>query len=87
MSTHIVGFKLPGEKWYHMRAIWDGCKKANIDIPKEVLKYFNHEEPNDTGVEVELPHHKWSDHMKAGLEIEVESIPKDITLIRFYNSW
>ena len=89
MSTHIVGFKAPDEKWKAMKAIWDACENAGIDVPGEVEKYFGGEPPDERGVEVDLDEDalEWSDDSCSGYEIDVKKIPKDVTHIRFYNAW
>jgi len=43
MSTHVIGFRLPDEKWKQMKAIWDAYDAANLDIPDEVFDYFSEE--------------------------------------------
>lgn len=87
MSTHIVGFKPPDEKWEKMKAIWDSCKKAGIDCPNEVDEYFEGEPPDSAGVEVEIEGCEWSDEMREGFEIKLDELPKDVKTVRFYNSY
>lgn len=87
MSTHVIGFKPPDEKWQKMKAVWDSCKKAGVDIPPDVEDFFNGEPPDDMGVEVELPVHEWRDDMRRGFELYVSELPVDVKVIRFYNSW
>jgi hypothetical protein len=87
MSTHVIGFAPADEKWRAMKAIWDSCRAAEIPVPSEVEKFFNYEEPDERGVEVELPSTKWSDDFREGFEVEVSKIPAHVKVIRFYNSW
>jgi hypothetical protein len=99
MSTHVIGFKPPDEKWKRMKAIWDSCQIGNVNVPDEVMEFFDHEMPSDTGVRVELETGsstsqgacavKWSDPDREtdGYEVDVRKLPKDVTIIRFYNSW
>ena len=120
MSTHIVGFRPPDEKWHQMKAIYDACTKAEVKIPDEVDEFFNFEPPDHQGVKVDLevdevdepqftingggfkvpapPSNKpkkkklgaltpWRDDMQEGFEVDVTKLPKNITVIRFYNSW
>lgn len=73
-----------------MKAIWDACKNAGVPIPYVVEVFFEREDPDPNGVEVELPLHKWKDDKfgsSEGFEIHVSEIPKDVTIIRFYNAW
>lgn len=87
MSTHVIGFKPPDAKWKKMKEVWDACEKAGIDPPKEVSEFFNYENPDENGVEVELDAAEWGDDGRQGYEIEVSKLPKGVTIIRFYNSW
>lgn len=87
MSTSVIGFKPPDAKWKKMKEVWDACRAAGIDPPKEVSEFFEWMDPDPNGVEVDLPAAEWSDDGRAGFEIEVSKIPKGVTIIRFYNSW
>ena len=87
MSTTIIGFKPPDKKWKEMKAIYDACVKADIEVPDKVVKFFEYEPPDDKGVQVELPAKEWSDEASEGFELEVDKIPKDVKILRFYNSW
>lgn len=86
MSTHVVGFHPPDEKWQKMKAIWDACESAEIDIPDEVFDFFDGE-PDEHGQTVGLPVTDWRDDVDQGVELKVTDIPKNVTVIRFYNSF
>ena len=90
MSTHVIGFKPADEKWHKMKAVWDACEKAGIDTPEEVIDFFADEPPDENGVVVYIEEtdycKEWKDDMKEGFEIEVYKLPKDVKIIRFYNS-
>lgn len=93
MSTYVVGFKPPDETWKKMKAVWDACEVAGIKIPDEVMEYFNHERPDDIGVKMNMSiktHECLSEYSgdgESGYEIDVTKLPKDVTVIRFCNSW
>lgn len=90
MSTHVFGIKPPDEKWLKMKAIWDSCEDATIEVPDEVMKFFEYDTPDEKGVVVNLKSpaiEEWSDNSRCGFEVYVDKLPKDITIIRFYNSW
>jgi hypothetical protein len=64
-SAHLYvdGVKPPDEKYRKMKAVWDSCREAKLDIPKAVLDYFElkyepdgscQEEPLADGVRVRL---------------------------------
>jgi hypothetical protein len=94
MTTHVRAFKPPGEKWQQMKAVWDACKAVGIDPPREVGRYFEDTDPDPTGVVIDENTlvdlgvlRGWSDQYREGREIDVTKLPKDVTVIRFYNSW
>jgi len=70
MSTHVVGFRPPDEKWKKMKAVWDACEAAGAKIPDEVSDFFDGEEPDARGVEVDLEESdvakKWRDDGREG---------------------
>lgn len=88
MSTHVVGFRPPDEKWRQMKAVWDACVAASTDIPMDVLDFFGHEDPDERGVEISLNFTGWNDGRSSeGFEVQVADIPEGCATIRFYNSW
>lgn len=91
MSSRIVGFKKPDSTFNKMKAVYDACVAAELDIPNEVHDYFEGEPPDKAGVVVDLKGHEavtdYSAEMSEGFEIDLSLIPKDITIIRFVNSW
>jgi hypothetical protein len=95
MSTNVIAFKPPGEKWQRMKAVWDACMAAGVDIPDEVARYFEHDVPDSAGVKIDRAVlvntgalAAWgTEHGQEGYEVDVAKLPKDVTVIRFYNSW
>jgi hypothetical protein len=87
MSLDVIGFVPPDEKWLVMKQVYDACKKAGIDRPKEVDAFFNDEAPDDNGVKIELPVTEWHEDMCEGYELDISAIPKHVTKIRFYASY
>ncbi len=91
MSTHVVAFKAPDETWLRMKVIYDACRAAKVDPPKEVDKFFNYEAPDDTGVSINLENHEcceeWFKEDHAGYQIDVTKLPPGTTHVRVYNSW
>lgn len=94
MSTHVVGFKPPDEKWKKMKAIHDACKAAGVSRPDEVIDFFDGGEPEDCGVEASqgdllrcgaLVPFKSDDH--EGFTLHVDKLPADVKIVRFVNSW
>lgn len=91
MSTHVVGIRRPDETWKKMKAVWDACRAAGVDPPDEVLEFFNHEAPDPAGIRVELEGNPciqaYNDDMRQGFEVDISKLPKNVTSVRFYNSW
>lgn len=87
VSIHVIGFVPPDDRWRKMRAVYDSCRDAGLDIPAEVADFFDGQAPDDNGQEVDLPHRLWSDDSRSGIEIDVAALPPSVQIIRFYNSW
>lgn len=91
MSTSITGFKPPDEKWKKMKAIWDACEEAGVSPPEAVDKFFNRVPPDDSGVEVRIDDtvccRRCNGEMRTGFEVLLDKIPKDVKIIRFWNTW
>ncbi len=96
-STYIKGCRPPDAKWSKMKAAYDACQLAGVAVPDEVEKFFNGEPPDPSGVEVALMDYgnakkrgivtAYRDDAREGYEVDVTKLPKDVTLIRFVNSW
>ena len=89
MSSHVIGIKPADRKWKSMKAAWDACEEAGVDAPEEVLKFFDHEDPDPTGVTVDIKSATkgWSIEGCDGFEVNLKKLPADVTVIRFFNSY
>lgn len=88
MSTDVIGFVPPDERFMKMKQIWDNCTEMGIDIPPGIYDFFDGCAPDENGMEVKIPYNKWDDEdMMAGIEINIDNIPENVKVIRFYNSW
>lgn len=91
MSTFVVGFKPPDEKWKAMYKVWLACKEGGIKIPDEIDDFFEGVNPDKAGVEVDLERleccAEYKDDSSEGFEIHLDTLPKGIKIIRFCNSW
>lgn len=91
MSTHVVGFKPPDDKWKKMKAVYDACRAADINCPEDVDDFFCNGEPDDRGVEFSIEKYpctkKYNEETSSGFEIDLKKLPADVTIIRFYNSY
>lgn len=89
MSTFVIGFKPVDELWNKMKSVYDSCKLAEIDIPKEVEQYFNYSAPDNNGIEVNIADivSAWRDDYREGFDVDINKLPKDVHIVRFFNSW
>ncbi len=91
MSTHVIGIKPPDDDYRKYKNIYDACVRANVQIPEEVDKFFDYQEPDDEGVLVEIEEngaaYEYNDNSSSGYEVDLSLLPKDVKVIRFYNSW
>jgi hypothetical protein len=88
MSTYVQGVKPPDLKWKQMKAIWESCHAAQVEIPKEVRDFFNNEKPDKAGVVVDLEVKvDTTQEYKEIWEVDLDKLPKDIKIIRFIHSY
>ena len=93
MNTRVVGFITPDEKWNRMKSVWDACIAADIEIPAEVGDFFNWEDPDPAGIEVdiekitvEMSPHDCANGWEISLKDLQEHFPH-VQKIRFVNSY
>jgi len=89
MSTYVIGFRPPDAEWERMYKVWRVCQEADVELPDEVGSFFDYEDPDAKGLEVDLMAvaKEWKNGMREGYEIKLSELPNNITHIRFYNSW
>jgi hypothetical protein len=85
-SVWLYAFMPPDEKWQKMAKVYFACQEAKIEPPYEVQEYFEDGPPEPHGKEVALNGiaREYKAEMHWGMEIDVDKIPKDATMIRFY---
>ena len=93
MSTgHIKAFIPDTDPEYqkHLR-IYKLCEKENVSLPKETFDYFDGcDVPLDkliVKLKENTHYKKWSEDMEEGVEIFLNKLPKEISVIRVYNSY
>lgn len=89
-DTYVVGFVPPDAKWKKMKKIWEACKEAEIEAPDEVDSFFEGEDPaNLPGKEIEIfgAIKEWQDDGREGWDVDVNKLPKNVTVVRFYHSY
>lgn len=87
ISTSVYGIIPPDDNWKKMKAVWDACNKAGISPPSECNDFFNGEEPDESGVIIELKARKSSPEMENRFEIDLASLPPHVKTIRFVISY
>ena len=95
MSSHVKGIVPADDKFQMMYKIWKTCYEGEVSIPEEVREFFGlefeGEEPDPTGLEIAIEHTEavkdWTAEMSTGFEVDLTKLPKNVKIIRFYNSW
>lgn len=96
MSTYIEGvrdFKVAFDK---MWAAAKACEAARVPFPEEIREYFSLEKDSDLSVKeyhesdklvFDLSDKPGVESYEGGYEVDLRKLPKDVTKIRFRNSW
>lgn len=95
-SVRVVGIRPPDTKWKKMKAIWDACLDAGIEVPSEVEEFFGGQGPHQEGIVVEIEKevcYNDDEFMTLGLRngtegnyylIDLDSIPDNITHLKVW---
>ena len=79
------------KKWEQMKAIYDACTAANVELPEEVSAFFGFSAPDAAGVTVYLNNSpavsKYNEGTREGFEVDVTKLPKGVVIVRFFNSY
>lgn len=96
MSTHIKAFIPETDSTYQKQlAVFKACQNAGVSLPKETAQYFGCEEPYE-GLEEEklefklekgVHYIKFCKNADEGFEIDLKKLPKEVSKIRFFNSY
>lgn len=99
MSTSIIGVRDLRQQFDKMWKAKEACEQAGIGYPEEVKKYFvDYINESKPAVESEMLHfdlkntsgvtlYNNPDAASVGYEVDIRKLPKDVKIIRFYNSW
>ncbi len=89
MSSHVVGFRPPDETFDKMFVVWNTCQEAGVTVPKEVQEFFGWESPDENGIVVDIKEAvtPYNADYQDGFEVDITKLPKDVKIIRFYNSY
>lgn len=92
MSTRVQGLREKNDTYEKMESILLLCKELNVKVPNEVYKYFEliNEEYCSRGIITSLPIgsvEHYTEDTDDVWEVDLSLIPKDITKLRFVNSY
>ena len=102
MSTDLIGLMDKDDVFRNHKNVLAACKKAKISLPKETAEYFDVADyPNDWEYAAENAEEKLfveleegkhfklieENHPECGFEVFVKKLPKEVTKLRFENSW
>lgn len=89
MVSCIQGLKPKTEEYEKKLQIYKLCKEMNINPPREIEEFFDGE-VCEAGIITELPADalmEYGDDCREYFEVDLTKIPKDVTKIRFVNSY
>ena len=91
MSTWVELIRPPDKKWLKMKAAYDACGEAGVEVPETIDDFFDHQPPDEFGVRVKkAPKGCITDldrDCQAGMEVDITKLPPDVTIVRFVNAW
>lgn len=91
MSTHVIGIVAVNAEYQKKYKAYKACEDAEVDIPQELIEFFNGESPDPNGMVIDLRKNpcvkKYSADMIDGFDIDLSKVDKNIKIIRFYNSY
>ncbi len=84
VSLCVSGITPPNEEFYQMKAIWDSCTTAGIDIPERVVEYFDWKDPDGKGIRRDIDDciTNYSEEYTRGYDIELSKLDPNIRFIR-----
>ena len=100
MMSYVVGIRKPDDKWKKYKKIIDALEESGLtweDAPKDVKEFFGWDRPDPDGISITLASKYGNDNheccqlheeeMEDGFVIDISKLPKNITHIKFLNSY
>ena len=93
MSTHVYGIRPMDDEYRAKMAAWYACEEAGVEIPDEVVAFFNGKTPDEVGVVVDLRGFSptataYNTDMGSGFEVRVSDlVEQGFGIVRFVNRW
>lgn len=84
MKISVEGFIPPDDTWHKMKAAYDACFSAGVEIPDTVIQFFNYELPSEKGVKIDLSDDTDSVERVSDdtVEIDLKGLPKDVKTLK-----
>ena len=83
VSYSVVAIKPPtSKKWQKMKAVFDSCREAGINVPTEVWDFFDGAMPDPDGVVVEVETEEGNDYGPTWT-VDLTKLPPNATKLRF----
>lgn len=87
-TIDIIGFAEPTDDYKKKYAAFKALQEADISIPKELWEYFGNRTPAADGMFVEVDSkHDYNENLGWFKEIDVKSLPANVTKIRVQISY
>lgn len=86
LSIRVVGIKPPDEEYTRKLAAYEACVVARVMIPQELTDFFGGCEPSIEGTFVPIQSRRVANDID-GIEVDVDSLPESVKIIRFLCSY
>ena len=90
---YVIGFIPPDDEYKRKAEAWNACKAAGIEPPYELMRMFDGNEPDPSGMKLSDEKlrecgalRRWVDEDSGGYELVIANLPPDVKSVRFYNS-
>lgn len=89
MYSYVQGMKPKNEEYEKKLQIYKLCKELKMKIPSEIEDFFDGE-VCEHGIICDLPNEaikEYQEDTNEYFEVDLSKIPKDVTKVRFCNSY
>lgn len=89
MDVYAVGVKAPTEEYKKKVEAYQACEAAGLEIPSELEKYFNFQEPPEEGMEIDIDEAVSGNVMydDGVMTIDLSKLPDGLTHIKVIGSY
>jgi hypothetical protein len=88
-STHVQGLVPHDDKWRMMKDVWFACEAADVDIPDDVIDFFDGQPPDENGQPIDIKRGvvEYTRDGQQGFDVHLDQLPVNVKVIRFFNSY